>query len=423
MMMPQFECLNRFKWAIRKGRFSSVKSALSSEDLKKIKDLRKITNLSVGICKNILNKNGYNIERSVDYIFQNFNESYEREVKLTEGYYCLSSRGNCTAIVELNSYNDLVSESIYFKELLINLCNKLIGGNVTTTVGQLNLDEEVLSHYLPLFYDENKINVDKMLNRVELKDIFKYIYFNRSISQLINYTSYILNEHIFLSKYLLLNLDHLRSCHPNVYIIKKSYYHKETKIDNFVLCKGFSFSFLFIKSDEVIPEPVKLILEKFASLICVNILIYKSKRCSNANQFDIHGWFFVNHFGRSANELGQNGGNASMQKGSQLGSTKGNAMKREGAAREEYGGVEHDGKEHGDEEHDDEKHDDFLQKKVQSFCILSEYIEKMDHKGLTNILKEDVTFSEMIKLMEDQFKIKIFVKIMYSVLNEDMLIL
>ncbi|EUD69498.1 hypothetical protein C922_00361 [Plasmodium inui San Antonio 1] len=408
MMMPQFECLNRFKWARTKGRFSSVRSALSSENLKKIKDLRKITNLSVGICKNILNKNEYNIERSVDYIFQNFNRSYEKDAKLTEGYYCLSSRGNCTSIAELNSYNDLVSENIHFKELLINLCNKLIGGNITRKVGQLNFDEEVLPDYLPLFYDENKIDVDKMLNRVEHKDIFKHIYFNRTINQLINYTSYILNDQIFLRKYLLLNLDHLKSCHPNVYIIKKSYHHKETKIDNFILCKGFSFSFLFIKSDEVIPEPVKLILEKFASLVCVNILIYKSRRCSSANQFDIHGCFYVNHCGHPANELGQNGGNASVQKGSQMDSTERNAMKREGAAREE---------------HDDEEHDDFLQKKVQSFCILSEYIEKMGHKRLTNISKWDVTFSQIIKLMEDEFKIKIFLKIVYSVLNEDMLIL
>ncbi|KJP87733.1 hypothetical protein AK88_02628 [Plasmodium fragile] len=408
MMMPQFQYLSRFKLARTKVCFSTVKSALSSEDLKKIKDLRKITNLSVGICKNILNKNGYNIESSVDYIFQNFNKSYEKEAQLTEGYYCLSSRGNCTAITELNSYNDLVSESIHFKELLINLCNKLIGGNVTRKVGQLNLDQEVVSHYLPLFYDENKIQVDKMLTRVELKDIFKHIYFNRSISQLINYTSYILNDKIFLSKYLLLNLDHLKSCHPNVYIIKKSYHHKETKIDNFVLCKGFSFSFLFIKSDEVIPEPVKLILEKFASLICVNILIYKSKQCSSPNQFDIDGCFYINYFGRLANELGQNGGNASLQGGSQMGSIKGNAMEGKGAAHEQHG---------------NEDHDDFLQKKVQSLCLLSEYIEKMDNKRLTNISKRDVTFSEMIKLMEEEFKIKIFVKIVYSMLNEDMLIM
>lgn len=406
--MPQFERLKRFQWARTKSQFSSAKSALSSENLKKIKDLRKITNLSVGICKNILNKNEYNIERSVNYIFQNFNKSYEKEAKLTEGYYCLSSRGNCTAIAELNSYNDLVAENIHFKELLINLCNKLIGDNVTRKVGQINLDEEMLSHYLPLFYDENKMDVDKLLNRVEFKDIFKHIYFNRTIGQLINYTSYILNDHIFLSKYLLLNLDHLKSCHLNVHIIRKSYHHKETKIDNFVLCKGFSFSFLFIKSDEVIPERVELILEKFASLVCVNILIYKSKRCSSANQFDIRGCFYVNHVGRSANELGQNGGNASSQRGSQMGSTKGNAMKREGAAHEESGADEHD---------------DFLQKKVQSFCTLREYIEKMDHKLLKSIPKGDVTFSEMIKLMEEEFKMKIFVKIVYSVLNEDMLIL
>ncbi|ANQ09626.1 Uncharacterized protein PCOAH_00046900 [Plasmodium coatneyi] len=408
MMMPQLHRLNRFKWARTKGWFSTVKSAISSEDLKKIKDLRKMTNLSVGICKNILNKNEYNIEKSVDYIFQNFNKSYEKEAKLTEGYYCLSSKGNCTAIAELNSYNDLISENIHFKELLINLCNKLIGGNVTRKVGKLNLDEEVLSDFLPLFYDENKINVDKMLNRVELKDIFKHIYFNRTINQLINYTSYILNDHIFLRKYLLLNLDHLKKGHPNVYVIKKSYHHKETKIDNFVLCKGFSFSFLFIKSDEVIPEAAKLILEKFASLICVNILMYKSKRCSSANQFDIHGCFYVNHIGRSANEFGQNGGNRSALKGSQMGSTEGNAMKGEGAACEE---------------HADEQLDDFMQKKVQSFCILSEYIEKMDHKRLANIPKGDVTFSEMIKILEDEFKIKISVKIVYSLLNEDMLIL
>lgn len=400
--MPKLECLKRFKCARTKAWFSTVKSGLSSEDLKKIKDLRKITNLSVGICKNILNKNEYNIEKSVDYIFQNFNKSYEKEAKLTEGYYCLSSKGNSTAITELNSYNDLVSENIHFKELLINLCNKLIGDNVTRKSGPLNLDEEVLSDYLPLFYDENKIKVDKMLNRVELKDIFKHIYFNRTISQLINYTSYILNDHIFLRKYLLLNLDHLKSCHPNVYIIKKSYHHKETKIDNFVLCKGFSFSFLFIKSDEAIPEAAKLILEKFASLICVNILIYKSKRCSSENNFDIHGCFYVNHLGRSANELKQNGHRALAQEGNQMGNTSGNAMEG-GTAFEEL--------------------DDFLQKKVQSFCILSEYIEKMDYKGLANISKGDVTFSEIIKIMEDEFKIKIFVKILYSMLNEDMLIL
>ncbi|GAW82658.1 hypothetical protein, conserved [Plasmodium gonderi] len=402
-MIIKFERIHLLKFVRIKCRFNSTKSVLSNENVTKIKEFRKITNLSVGTCKDILSKNEYNIKKGVNYIFKNFNKNYEnKEKKLTEGYYCLLSKGNLTAITELNSYNDLVSENIFFKELLINLCNKLIDHNGTRNLNGLNLDKEIVSDYLHLFYKENKINIDKMLKNVEHINIFKHIYFKRSISQLINYTSYILNDYIFLRKYLLLDLDNLCSRYQNMYIIKKKYHHKETKIEDFILCKGFSFSFLFIKSDENIPQQTKIILEKLALLICINALLYKSKRCSISNGFDIQNCFYVNYFGASTSELEQKEDTYSMRRESEMYITKVNSEIDQG---------------------DDVQSVDFMQNKVQSFCILYECLKKMDHKWLRNISKENITFIRLIKLLEDEFKIKIFVKIMYSMLNEDILIL
>ncbi|CRH01498.1 conserved Plasmodium protein, unknown function [Plasmodium relictum] len=379
--------------------FSTSQSILSNDNLKKIKEFRKLTNLSLSICKSVLNKNNYDIENSINYIFQNFSTNFKsKKDELKEGYQCLKLKNNKIGLIELNCYNDLISENIYFKELLVNLCNNLIESDTNKKVNETYWDKETISHYLHLFYKDNKTNVDRRLETVNDINIFKKIYFNRSINQLINYTSLILNDYISLRKYLALNLDSVHS--ENTHIIKNCYYHKEVRIEDFILCKGFSIAFLFIKSNINISEQTKSILKKLSFLICLNILIYKSKLCSLSNGFNIYEYFkpyFLN-FSYTKNLESEE-----SEKTNKL--CKGKL------------------KEMDDNKKNIENTDDFLQKNVQALHILSDYLEKENYKKLNFFIKENITFVELITLLEKELNIKIYVKIIYSLLNEDIVIL
>ncbi|SBT80501.1 conserved Plasmodium protein, unknown function [Plasmodium malariae] len=417
-MLRTYKCPACLTLLTRNCRLSTTQSKLSNEHLKKIKEFRKTTNLSISICRSILSNNNYDIGKSVNYIFQNLNENYEnKKKKLTEGYYCLSSEGNLIGITELNSFNDLISENIYFKELLINLCNGLMNDNINRKTNYLNIDNQKISHYMHLFYKNNKIYIDKKLENIEDINTFKQIYFNRSINQLIKYTSYILNDYIFLRKYFILNLDYLNQLDHldnlkditiNAYIIKKRYHHKEVRIDNFILCKGFSFAFLLIKSSEKLTDESILILEKLASIICINMLIYKSKHCSksNLNKFDIHNCFQHNFCNSSINNLGiKEKKKMDIKHKEQIRLTNSNKENSEGTK-----GCNEDC-------------DDFLQKKVQSICLLSDYLEKLGHQKLKSICTDNTTFLKLITVLEQELKIKIYTNMMYSMLNEDIVIL
>ncbi|SBS97190.1 conserved Plasmodium protein, unknown function [Plasmodium ovale] len=409
-MLHTFQRKTSRKFLTKICGFSTAQPPLSNEKLRKIKEFRKITNLSIGICKSILNKNDYNIEKSVNYIFINFKENYEKkEKKLVEGYYCLISRDSFVGITELNSYNDLISENINFKELLINLCNSLRDDNIRVNTSYSNLEKKRISHYIHLFYKNSKINIDKSLENVEDTNAFKQIYFNRTIKQLIDYTSYILNDYIFLRKYLSLNLDNLCFDRTNVYMVKKGYYHKEVKIDDFILCKGFSFAFVSVQFKDNITEQTKLIIEKLASLVCINVLIYQPKRCSNSLHLDIRNCFQQSFFNSSINNLKF----GKKEKKSKEITDKTHEMLW---SKENSQHTQKVNAEQGDD-------DDFMLKKVESFYILGDYFEKSNHTKLKGISKDDLTFVELITALEEELKIKIYTNIMYAMLNEDMVIL
>ncbi|CRG94623.1 conserved Plasmodium protein, unknown function [Plasmodium gallinaceum] len=383
---------------IKKCFFSTSHSFSSKDNIKKIQEFRKLTNLSFGICKNVLNKNNYNIENSINYIFQNFRTNFENKKKeLTEGYYCLKLKNNQIGLIELNCYNDLISENIFFKELLVNLCNNLIEGCTSKKISKEYWDKENIPHYLHLFYKDNKTNVDKKLENVNDTNIFKHIYFNRSINQLINYTSLILNDYIFLRKYLTLNLDNIHK--ENAYIIKNYYYHKELRIEDFILCKGFSFAFLFIKSKIDISENTKHILEKLSFLICVNILMYKPNYCSISYEFNIFECFKP-YFNSSYTKF--------------LGSKENKRINE--LSMEQLGEIDNN-------KQNVENTDDLMKKNVQAIHILSDCLEKGNYKTLNSLKKKNITFFELITLLEEELNIKIYTKIIYSLLNEDIIIL
>ncbi|SOV83260.1 conserved Plasmodium protein, unknown function [Plasmodium sp. gorilla clade G3] len=378
-------------------------SLLSNEKLNKIKEFRKITNLSIGICKNILNKNDYNIVNSINYIFQNFNTNYEKkDKKLTEGFYCFTQQDNVIGLTELNCYTDLISENIHFKELLINLCNNLTKYYINKkdihreddkkTQNYTFLHKKVIDNYIPLYYKSNNIiNVDKKLENISNINIFKEIYFNRSFKQLINYTSFILNDYIFLRNFFLIyNMDKLLSNRKDIHIIKKYYYHKEVNIENFTLCKGFSFTFLFIESYKNIDKFTKLILEKLSYLICINILIYKSKHCSKGQEkFNIHSCLENKLCYLSKNDINDDNHNLNKENHVQ---------------NEEYV-------------------NDIMTKKIQSFEILNQCFNDSNNKNFKFHNNDNITFIELINLLENELHIKIFPKIIYSMINEDFVIL
>lgn len=380
---------------------TSSSSLLSNEKLNKIKEFRKITNLSIAICKNILNKNDYNIVNSINYIFQNFNTNYEKkDKKLTEGFYCFTQHENVIGLTELNCYNDLISENIHFKELLINLCNNLTLYYINKkdiqreddkkTQNDNFLHKNVIDNYMPLYYKSNNIiNVDKKLENVIDINIFKEIYFNRSFKQLINYTSFILNDFIFFRKFFLIyNMDKLLSNRKNIHIIKKYYYHKEMNIGNFTLCKGFAFTFLFIESYKNLDEFTKLILKKLSYLICINILIYKSNCCSKGqNKFDIHSCLENKLCYLSKNDINDDNNNLNKENHVQ---------------NEEYV-------------------NDIIKKKIESFEILNQCFNDSNNKNFK--FHNNITFIELIHLLENELHIKIFPKIIYSMINEDIVIL
>ncbi|SOV19350.1 conserved Plasmodium protein, unknown function [Plasmodium sp. gorilla clade G2] len=398
------------KTHFQKCNFNTCSSnMLSNEKLNKIKEFRKITNLSIGICKNILNKNDYNIVNSINYIFQNFNTNYEKkDKKLAEGFYCFTQHENVIGLTELNCYNDLISENIHFKELLINLCNNLTQyyinkkdiqpevdkntQNVRKIQNDSFLHNKVIYNYIPLYYKSNNIiNVDKKLENISDINIFKEIYFNRSLKQLINYTSFILNDFIFFRNYFLIyDMNKLLSNRKNMHIIKKYYYHKEVNIENFILCKGFSFTFLFIESNKNLDEFTELLLEKLSYLICINILIYKSKHCSKDPKFfDIHSCLENKLSNLSKNEINNDNNNLNKE----------NTVPNEIYIN------------------------DIMTEKIQSFEIISQCLNDSNNKNFKLHNTDNITFIELFNILENELQIKIFPKIIYSMINEDLVIL
>ncbi|KEG04497.1 conserved Plasmodium protein, unknown function [Plasmodium vinckei vinckei] len=366
--------------------FSSItQSGLYNENLNTIKKLRKATNLSIGICKNILNKNDYNVEKSIDYIFQNLNNNYEnKEMKITEGYYCLRNKDNLVGITELSCYNDLISENIYFKELLVNICNALLSSatnNINKATKDIMSNKEMITNYIRLIYKNNQIACDKNFESVDDIDIYNKIYINRSIKELIDYTSYVLNHYILFRKNLILNMENINN-NEKIYIVKKNYHHKEIKIDNFILCKGFSFSFLTVKFKEQINEETKLILEKLAILICINILIHKPKYCSKSYNLDISDYFQQYFINSTTKQLKID-----------------------------------------EKKNDNKSLDDFLLNKIESFHIISDHLKKLPHEKLKNMAMDNTTFVELISLLEQELNIEIYINMLYSMVNEDIVIL
>ncbi|SOV19269.1 conserved Plasmodium protein, unknown function [Plasmodium gaboni] len=395
---------------IQKCNFNTCSSnLLSNEKLNKIKEFRKITNLSIGICKNILNKNDYNIVNSINYIFQNFNTNYEKkDKKLTEGFYCFTQHENVIGLTELNCYNDLISENIHFKELLINLCNNLTlyyinkkdiqpevdknTQNVRKIQNDSFLHNKVIYNYIPLYYKSNNIiNVDKKLENISDINIFKEIYFNRSLKQLINYTSFILNDFIFFRNYFLIyDMNKLLSNRKNIHIIKKYYYHKEVNIENFILCKGFSFTFLFIESNKNLDEFTELLLEKLSYLICINILIYKSKHCSKDPKiFNIHSCLENKLCNLSKNDINDDNNNLNKE----------NIVPNKVYIN------------------------DIMAEKIQSFEIINQCLNDSNNKNFKFHNTDNITFIELFNILENELQIKIFPKIIYSMINEDLVIL
>ncbi|VWU48324.1 conserved protein, unknown function [Hepatocystis sp. ex Piliocolobus tephrosceles] len=394
-MFNIYKSKNFLTTILKKYYSTNLQSSLSNDNLKKIKEFRKVTNLSISICKNVLSQNDYNIEKSINFIFENLNQNYEKKnKKLTEGYYCIKSESMYLGVVKLVSYNDVISESIFFKQLIINICNKLLSNSEFYFKRKnFNIEKELIANYIHLFYkDNNKISVDKELKNVEHKDLFKQVYFNKKIYQLIKYTSYILNDFIFLKKYFLLAMHNFNDTNlKNIYVIKKKYYHKELKVDDYVLCKGFSFVCLSIKyTEKDIIEKNKILLDKFASLISTNILIYKSTYCSIKNDLNIQNCFgspFLNCVSNTATTT------TNMPEINEENKNK------------------------------DITNDDYLDQQIQSFDRLAEYLDKSDFKKLKNMKRNGVTFHEFIATLEQELSIKIYFNIMYSMLNDKIVIL
>ncbi|CAD2111044.1 conserved Plasmodium protein, unknown function [Plasmodium vinckei] len=381
--------------------FSSIaQSGLHNDNLNTIKKLRKATNLSIGICKNILNKNDYNVEKSIDCIFQNLNNNYEnKEMKITEGYYCLRNKDNLVGITELSCYNDLISENIYFKELLVNICNALLNSatnNINKATKDIISNKEIITNYIRLIYKNNQIACDKNFESVDDIDIYNKIYINRSIKELIDYTSYVLNHYILFRKNLILNMENINN-NEKIYIVKKNYHHKEIKIDNFILCKGFSFSFLTVKFKEQITEETKLILEKLAILICINILIHKPKYCSKSYNLDVSDYFQQYFINPTTKKL------------------KIDEKKNE----TNYSGIE---SLQSLKKNDNKSFDDFLLNKIESFHIISDHLKKLPHEKLKNMPMDNTTFVELISLLEQELNIEIYINMLYSMVNEDIVI-
>ncbi|ETB56294.1 hypothetical protein YYC_05730 [Plasmodium yoelii 17X] len=387
--------------------FSSItQSGLHNNNLNTIKKLRKATNLSIGICKNILNKNDYNVEKSIDYVFQNLNNNYEnKEMEITEGYYCLRNKGNLVGISELSCYNDLISENIYFKELLINICNTLLNSttNNINKTKDIMPNKEIITNYIRLIYKNNQIACDKNFESVDDIDIYNKIYLNRSIKELIDYTSYVLNHYILFRKNLTLNMENINN-NENTYIVKKNYHHKEIKIDNFILCKGFSFSFLTIKFKEKITEETKLILEKLAILTCINILIHKPNYCSKSYNLDISSYFQQYFINPRSNKL-------KVDEKKQV-----NNDTTEKKNETNYNSIE------SLKKNDNKSSDDFLLNKIESFHLISAHLKNLPHEKLKNMPMDNTTFVELISLLEQELNIKIYINMLYSMVNEDIVI-
>ena len=148
-------------------------------DVKKIKELREKTSLSVMECKKALEETGGNLEKALQILKKKGLEMSEKkaERETREGLIgaYVHINGKVGAMVEVNCETDFVSRNEEFKELVKNICLQITATN-PKYLDRESVPEEEKNKIREVVKEEFKDKKEEIIERIiegKLKDFYK----------------------------------------------------------------------------------------------------------------------------------------------------------------------------------------------------------------------------------------------------------
>ncbi len=186
-----------------------------------IKKIRKITNISIQLCKKILEKNKFNIEKSLISLKK---IKIKKKNKTKEGIILNKIKNNIAIMLKINCETDFTSKNKEFQLFANKIINFCFNNNNNINLKIINNKFKYKKNYLISKFNEN-INI-KNICYIKNKYLYKYLH-NKKIGTILKYN--IINKKNNLNKIKKISM-HITAMNPK-YIsyknIKKNIIKKE----------------------------------------------------------------------------------------------------------------------------------------------------------------------------------------------------